>query len=953
MRPLSLELCAFGPYADRVFIDFSLFGKSGVFLICGPTGSGKTTLFDAMKFALFGEASGTRRPTSSFASGFANATTEPFVEFIFEQAGKTYRARRVPHYSRSKKRGVGTTAAGGAAELICETTGSVIASKANAMDEAVVDLLGITAEQFSQIVMIAQGDFSQLLTANTKQRAEIFRRIFHTEPYQHIQERLTERKRTLEQRVEASEEQARIHLALLASENAPKTAVPNDEVAGQQEVSLTLKGPIPSADKQGDPFAFERSVPSAGEQDNPFTFEGSVLSRLDDIEKELANIAAHDDIRKHSLTKQQAEAETRLQEIDRNLGSARQTAQLEKRLAETTSYLVEHENAYQTAQANWQTAQAEEGLRHRLSEDIATATEKARTLSEVSRLEGQHTTAQSKVAASQKAATEIETSLHQARQQLEAIAEAAKRVHDAPAQLERAHNDERLIADALEQTALVDRMKEQTQTTTAAFADAQERYAQARADTTQATNAFFAAQAGILARSLSTGTPCPVCGSKEHPHPAHLAADAPTQAYIDTLQATEQTARAHLEEAGNKLAADKAAEDAQLKRATQALAALPPTYQSERIDTGKLATARTAIATRISELNAATDQQKQLTDEANRLSCMVPDLEEKARAASDTLIQAQRNEAEIAASINALRATADYATALQAQKTIDDLRSRLEAAQKRFTVAQATWEEQRRAHDEHVARKKELEEQLAVAPHFNVATLEEQRILVVQTRKNTVAEITTIENRQATNEKALGALKKIAQSSQRIEEEFSQISYLADLASGNAVGTQGKISFETYVQSVYFDSMLDAANKRLSLMSEGRYTLLRRQQARDNRTQSGLDMDVFDAYTGKQRDVKTLSGGESFLASLSLALGFSDVIQRQAGGIQLDTMFIDEGFGSLDTEALELALRVFDQLGRDKRLVGIISHVEELKDRIDHRIVVQKDQTGSTLTVKR
>ena len=152
---------------------------------------------------------------------------------------------------------------------------------------------------------------------------------------------------------------------------------------------------------------------------------------------------------------------------------------------------------------------------------------------------------------------------------------------------------------------------------------------------------------------------------------------------------------------------------------------------------------------------------------------------------------------------------------------------------------------------------------------------------------------------------------------------------------------------------MYFDSVLDAANERLSLMSEGRYTLLRRQQARDNRTQSGLDMDVFDAYTGKQRDVKTLSGGESFLASLSLALGFSDVIQRQAGGIQLDTMFIDEGFGSLDTEALELALRIFDQLGRDKRLVGIISHVEELKDRIDHRIVVQKDQTGSTLTVKR
>ncbi|WP_314009817.1 SMC family ATPase [Cryptobacterium curtum] len=937
MRPLSLELCAFGPYANRVFIDFSLFGESGVFLICGPTGSGKTTLFDAMKFALFGEASGTRRPTSSFASGFANATTEPFVEFIFEQAGKTYRARRVPHYSRSKKRGVGTTAAGGAAELVCETTGSVIASKANAMDEAVVDLLGITTEQFSQIVMIAQGDFSQLLTANTKQRAEIFRRIFHTEPYQHIQERLVERKRTLEQHVEASEEQARIHLALLASENAPKTAVPNDEVAGQQEVFLTLKGPIPSADKQGDPFAFE----------------GSVLSRLDDIEKELANIAAHDDMRKHSLTKQQAEAETRLQEIDRNLGSARQTAQLEKRLAETTSYLVEHENAYQTAQANWQTAQAEEGLRHRLSEDITTATEKARTLSEVSRLEGQHTTAQSKVAASQKAATETETTLHQARQQLEEIAEAAKRIHDAPAQLEHARNDERLIADALEQTALVDQMKQQTQTTTAAFADAQERYEQARAATTQATNAFFAAQAGILARSLSTGTPCPVCGSKEHPHPAHLAADAPTQAYIDTLQATEQTARTHLEEAGNKLAADKAAEDAQLKRATQALAALPPTYQSKRIDTGKLATARTAIATRISELNAATDQQKQLTDEANRLSCMVPDLEEKARAASDTLIQAQRNEAEIAASINALRATADYANALQAQKTIDDLRSRLEAAQKRFTVAQATWEEQRRAHDEHVARKKELEEQLAVAPHFNVATLEEQRILVVQTRKNTVAEITTIENRQATNEKALGALKKIAQSSQRIEEEFSQISYLADLASGNAVGTQGKISFETYVQSVYFDSVLDAANERLSLMSEGRYTLLRRQQARDNRTQSGLDMDVFDAYTGKQRDVKTLSGGESFLASLSLALGFSDVIQRQAGGIQLDTMFIDEGFGSLDTEALELALRIFDQLGRDKRLVGIISHVEELKDRIDHRIVVQKDQTGSTLTVKR
>ena len=1115
MKPVTLELSAFGPYAGHETIDFSPLEAGGIFLVCGPTGSGKTTLFDAMKFALFGEASGTMRPVGSFASDYAAPEDKPFVELVFEHQDQTYRAHRVPRHTRKAKRGDKIVEDAGSAEFENLTTHTVLATKPSDMDAAVRDLLGIDADQFSQIVMIAQGDFGRLLTADTAQRSKIFRRIFKTYRYEQALDDLAARKRGLQQTVDTIEHDLMVPFGQIACDPASPEA---DEVRAIQQAAHPLayaEAALALIERVN--AASEAACGNAGARKAALD---ATVSRLDQrigqaeqaqaARAQLAAAEAYVQAHAPELAKLEAAAgaerakEPAREELATRIADTRTKigviAQVDAKRAELDKLKAAAESAEAsatTARIRYDHAKtAREELEGQLARLEDAAQQRADADAALDRLRAQQAdvlqlkSAIAQLADQQQAATDAQrtaqdrqkdleaarTSYDTAQQNLAETEAAREALRSIDAQVERARNAvsaaQSLCDSATERAAELERartLQDKANRARTRFAHASQDFEAARQATTQVEQRYFAAQAGLLAQSLADGAPCPVCGSTHHPQPAALADDAPTQQQLDDLKQAEEDARARMGAASQKSASAQSAFDAHaaaLARNIEALAIAltgqaaaegghdvesDPLAASARTLESLSATARKAAGDAEAELIRLEAQQKQAAaldkrieqakqqvesartgldsnrvaaeearteaaraaaafesartsqetwaqsrfacslsqakktelpkeaqlfsritvakaacatararqDQRSRLIEQRPATAEAVQAA-DAALQATRTSADAAASaytkaqaeIDTLTASADYASAQQAQADLDALEANLTQMKKDFEHTTNAFNDAQKAMTEQTARMASLREQLAQAPAESAEELSAERASVAEEATAAEAELSTLRERIKTNTAARRRIEDLLDSNREAETAYRTIAPLADIATGTAPGALGKLSFETYVQGVYFDNVIDAANERLTLMSEGRYRLERQAQSKDNRKQSGLDLNVFDAYTGKARDVKTLSGGESFLASLSLALGFSDVIQQQAGGIRLDTMFIDEGFGTLDADTLELALRVFDQLGNDDRMVGIISHVEDLRERIDRQIIVNKSQAGSTLTVR-
>ena len=916
MRPLKLTISAFGPYAKACTLDLDSLGTSGLYLITGDTGAGKTSIFDAITYALYGEASGTSRDGSMMRSKYAPADVPTYVELTFSNHNQIYTIRRNPEYERPAKRGGGTTLQKAEAELTYPD--GRLVTKSREVTNAVTAILGVNKDQFCSIAMIAQGDFLKLLLASTEERKTIFRQIFRTAPYQTLQEKLKDESGTLNRQCQ--------DLRSAVARYAKLIRCPQDS-------------PL-----------YEMSQ----KEDLPI---GDLLAIIEQL-------ITQDTASQQQLNILLTQAEQQAQEASEKLSQAKQRAQLQKSIAFASEKLVAGDAALTQAKEQLAAQEATAPQREALTEQIAALTHLLPSYDDLEQKKLENRQNIAKLNQLQQLMQRQQAAIDQSQTQAAEQSALLEQLKDVPLSLEKCTQKLQTLSVHMDALSALEQAWKEYQTTCAQSAKAQNQYA-ALADQADQVNktyitmnrAFLDAQAGILAQGLVDGTPCPVCGSIHHPSPAVAAGHAPTEAELEQAQkdaeraqqsavAASQTASRHLERKANQ-------ENALKKQCSELLSATledaPALLQSQRLqceqEKKELLQAQSQLSAQLRQkekteqtLPALQQKISEMTAQQSQYALQLASLQ----AAADAQSQA------IAELIQQLPYP-DQAQAVQALHTLQQQRQSLETAlvnaQKRHSEVISALERLRGQLETCQAQLKEIPE---LDEALQAEALSGANAQLEQLR----AQLTGLAVRLDANRSAQDQIRKSVGDLEQLEARYIWIRNLSNTANGNLPGKE-KLMLETFVQTAYFDRIIRRANVRMRVMTSGQYELVRRKEAGNVRSQSGLELDVIDHYNGTTRSVRTLSGGESFKASLSLALGLSEQIQSQAGGIRLDTMFVDEGFGSLDEESLRQALEALSSLSSGDRLVGIISHVSELKERIDNQIVVtkQRDQ-GSFATIR-
>lgn len=923
MKPEKLVMSAFGPYAARTQIDFTLLGERGLYLICGDTGAGKTTVFDAIVFALYGEASGENREPTMFRSKYADGDTPTFVELTFSCNGKRYKILRNPEYKRKKSRGEGVTDEKANAELTMPD-GKVI-TKVKDVNRAVVDILGIDRGQFTQIAMLAQGDFAKLLLAPTEDRKKIFQKIFQTHSFQRLQDEIKAEALKLKAEYDRAAQSAMQYLqGILCAEGSEY----------EETVAAAKRGELSSDEVKN----LIDSVICADERE-----EKGLNAALKECDKRLGeiNVALSACGRRKALAAQSEELKARLSEW-------------EKRLEECRVALENHSD--------------DEVLIKKLTAEIA---EINALIPRYDELEAKLEKARKARAQSEqyreelkRAAFDTETEKRRA-EQLEAEREKLKNteletVRDEGEIKELAAQSEELrglLADA-------DKLSEeyrQYKSALSQYEAAREAAQKARSDYDGKNRAYLDAQAGIIASGLKEGVPCPVCGSTNHPAPAKTAACAPSGAELDECRKIyEQTAAAE-RSASERAGRLKGAFEARSQQIKNVAAKFTPYAAESTFGAVKDALVKAYYALnekrvalkrlfddKKNQLARADEITRELKINAERLN----KLSETATAVQGNLSAADKVATQCEADAEVLGKSLAYGDKAGAVKAIRGLEERVAATERALKNCRDEFADCDKKAGELRAQLKQCAEQLSREEIADEQNLTERKAAAEEEKTRLQSLQKDLNYRLQSNRKCLADVSAAYGAIGKTEGRYRWVKTLSDTANGTLSGKE-KIMLETFVQAAYFERVIVRANRRLLVMTNNQYELKRRESADNNRSQSGLELDVLDHYNGSTRSVKTLSGGESFKAALALSLGLSEEIQSSAGGIKLETMFVDEGFGSLDNVSLSQAIRALDDLSEGNRLVGIISHVGELKEKIDRQIVIKKDKTGgSSVTVK-
>ena len=928
MRPLQLTLSAFGPYAAQTTLDLEKLGKGGLYLITGDTGAGKTTLFDAITYALYDHSSSGIREGSMLRCKYADDKTPTFVELEFEVHGVRYTVRRNPEYQRPKARGEGMTTEKADATLTYPDDRPPV-TKAKDVTAAVQEIIGLDYNQFSQIVLIAQGQFTKLLNASTEERSRIFRKLFRTQRYAQLQERLQSEASALNQQRTAQnakldsllgglqfspEDPDAEALRALCAQTVPETALALlDTLTARQAAALEEAGTALQAT--------EAQLDTVQQQLGAAAQAQRLAQQLAARQAELA--AA-----KPALDAARAEA-------DRHAGDAAQLDALTAQVTQAQSALAAYDALDTLCR---QQTEARDAARL-----AAAQAHKRRT--QLDSLNAALTAAEAELAALADADTRLlalQNRSAQLTQRGEALAKLEQRLADCQRQAKTAHK---------------------AQESYRAAAAAQD---EARTRQNTLERAFLDAQAGLLAESLTEGAPCPVCGSTHHPARALLPHTAPTQAQVEAARqaaaaadrqaqsasAAAQSALAAANEAKTSLRRD--AETLLPERFTTPEGTVPLTFALMTNvlaeENAALQTAQADCAARCRQAEADCRRKAQLEADRQAKTRQRPALEQAA-AEADRSAAAQNASADaLEGQIAERRAALPYPRRADAQAALDKLeadrstlRTGMDTAQRKLKQAEQTVAAAEAAVEALTAQQTAAQKEL---PARSAEELTAQQTALTAARESLRSREKQLSAQLLPNRKTAAQYRAAAEARQTLESRWQWVSALAATAGGTLTSKQ-KIRLEAYIQMNYLDRILRYANTRLMQMTAGQYEL-ERIGAENQRSQSGLDLGVIDHYNGTRRSVKTLSGGESFKASLALALGLSDEVQSSAGGIRLDTLFLDEGFGSLDEESLELAIRVLSGLTEGDRLVGIISHVGALKDRIDRQVVVHKARTGGS-----
>ncbi|HNW87025.1 MAG TPA: SMC family ATPase [Candidatus Limiplasma sp.] len=955
MRPLHLTMNAFGPFAGRAELELSALGERGLYLITGVTGAGKTTLFDAITFALYGEPSGKNRDAGMLRSKYAEPGEPGLVRMTFTHRGQTYTVERTLQNERVKQRGGGTTTDRGGATLLYPD-GRAPLVKPTEVTRAVTELLGVNKDQFCQIAMIAQGAFQELLLADTRARGDIFREIFGTQPYLDFQNAVKADATKLEAEARLLEHDLQTRMEGVRAEDGDPLE--------------TLLEPM------------RRAVPSAG-----------------DARALVTQLLAADQTRIAALDADIDQQNRLISNADGALGQAEQTARLFAEAAQTEAWLTANEPALAGLLTALTARREAAGEREQLAE--AAARDRA-DLPAYDELDAMRLRLSQTVQAADQA-TASAASLCEASASLRQRLTAARAELDALSGAEA--ESERLLAAEGRLTERV-RGLEGLQTALAALAAEERRLMDARAAYAASANAadtarqtyrqqhrqFLDEQAGVLSQALTEGEPCPVCGSREHPAPARPAPGAPTRAQLDALH--QQTERLDAEAAARSAAAARLSgtvEQARLaaqEAAAHLLGAEPiaapdasasPTGSSAGLPaqpagvesplspqaqpingnfSGPLAAQaqqalsqaraqREALQAQAAGMRAKADRAGKVRLGLPKAESLLATQEAAQKEAEATAVQKRTEAASLQEQIARAGEKLKYTDRQAAQAALAKLEAQIAAMDQALQAAQTAYEAARDGVRQNRAKLETLQAQLIGVAPPNLELLGARKAECETERQHLLAKRQAVLERRNANSATLTALEAYATSSDALEHRRAWLSALSQTVNGDLRGKE-RILLETYVQMTYLDRILARANTRLMRMTAGQYELKRRTAADDLRARSGLELDVTDHYNGSERDVRSLSGGEQFKASLALALGMSDEVQMSAGGIRLETLFIDEGFGTLDEESLSAAIDVLASLSEGNRLVGVISHVQQLKDRIDRQIVVTKARAGGS-----
>lgn len=924
MKPLKLTMSAFGSYAGKNVIDFTG-QQQGIFLITGDTGAGKTTIFDAITYALYNQTSGGERNGNMMRSQYAQPETETYVELEFLYRGQTYRVRRNPDYKITKtlKNGkIREQKVPHSVELTLPD-GTVFPEKKNATDAKIIEILGLTADQFSQIVMIAQGDFLKLLYTKSDERKMIFSKLFRTDIYWKIQENLRRKSMEMDERIQENDR-------AFEQEKSRIIPLPESEELPLDELVERLRERVKDALK-------EQNLRRANVEEL-----NKKITKYEEINKLFVSLEKIRQTGKE-LEARQAESKERRQQIEnarkadkvlvaeqQNLRQQQEVEQSAQAIAKMTETLANDQEMFESLKTQLQEAEAKQ---KREAVDI------------------------------QKKMLALEQSFpsYEALQNARSEEQQAKKVWEdlGKTSEESFHKKEAGIAALKEQQKRQEQVVEQTkknwEQTSLSASESAKHYE-------HMYEAFLKEQAGILAENLSAGCPCPVCGSTVHPDPAKLSDHAVTELEVEQAKKTraaaeekrdlahaafetEKTEKQKLAQAVEKEEADFVLEQTiakqQRKEAEQNYVSLQKIAEQirEKLVYPSLAEAKKQYAAMQKALEAAEQEiakkrQKvsELAEAMNTLKGQKLAEEENQKTAKKLAVKTEKEYAKLLEKSGFI-SEETYHLAILPERS----RSKLEREEKEYE-SQCLRQQ---------SEQKLLEKQVSGKTYTDTTELNEQLKVEKQALKEaekTYMELhTAYENDRAVLQNCAVYLEK----GKKLESEDQVIKSLSKTANGRLSGS-AKIDFETYIQRQYFKQIIHEANKRLLTMSNHQFILKLKEEANTGRkTNEGLDLSVYSLVTDSERDVKTLSGGESFLAALAMALGLSDIVERSAGAIHPDMMFIDEGFGSLDAQSRQQAIEVLAELAGDSRMVGIISHVTELKEQIDRKLVVSRSDKGS------
>ena len=888
MKPLKIKISAFGPYKNCIDIDFEKLGESGIFLITGDTGAGKTTIFDSISFALFGEVSGSDRPVPSVRSDFADNDTETFVELEFTHKNKKYKIRRNPAYERTKKRGEGTTKTSADASL--EYDDKVISGTKN-VDIKIEEILGINSKQFKQISMLAQGEFLKILFAESKDRTEIFRRIFDTDIYNQIARRLADKTRIAKAELEQLKDYFAINSSNIVWKDGIQSVQPKDvNELFIQEILEKLQQEIKVNSEQ-----FGKCQEQISKQsDENSKMEKEITAQKDKNDK-----------------------------IDR----CQKLQEEQKVLQEKQEDIKQKEILIQKSQEIINKILPKEDKKKELEKEIS---QKQKVLQDISEK------------------IELGKKKEEKFKQILELIEIIKVQFQKYSELKDGKTE---LEDKIKKLQVIIKEQENKKIASENAQKLEAEWEKLSTEVLEKEKEFFKEQAGILAEKLKENEPCPVCGSLHHPNLAIKSTSVLTKEELDNLKEKEEKSRKTLTDATNKVTEINSKIETLIKEF------------GEKPDVELYNKKYAEIS---EELEKAYNQ---LNDNYKKIML------------KDIVIESFEYDIFKEKITNKISKEREEFLKLQTQqeenkKQIDELLQKKEKAQNDYqnTLKELGFENEEQ-YKKSVLNNLQIEifskeiEKYKTDVTINATKLEEIQKEIkgfekvdltakIQEFNNKKQELENMRRQQMeyhrifeNNNRILVDLQTNSKKLDSKIKEFTMVEDLSKIANGTVYGKR-RIEFEQFVQASYFDMVIIEANKRLLKMTDNRFLLVRKESSERVSDKIGLELEVIDNYNGKRRDVKSLSGGEAFKAALSLALGLSDVIQSYSGGIVVDTMFIDEGFGSLDTESREQAINTLNQLTDNHKLIGIISHVTELKERIDKKIIVTKSTEGSKITIE-